>query len=83
VRKNASAAGVGVRPSTRELWVLRAVASGVVDRDLRYGGLCTLDGRAVGWTVAVLALRGLVAFDVDGFSRPHLTRRGQSRLDLG
>ncbi|HEY5978325.1 MAG TPA: hypothetical protein VIT41_01710 [Microlunatus sp.] len=79
--KNSSAGGVGIRPSTRQLWVLRAVASGLVGRDPQYGGLCTLDGRAVGWTVAVLALRGLVAFDVDAFSRPHLTRRGQTRLD--
>ena len=72
----------GVRPSTRELWVLRAVASGLVDRDLRHGGLCTLDGRAVGWTVAALALRGLIAFDIDAFSRPHLTRRGRNRLTI-
>ena len=77
-----SAGDVDVRLSTRELWVLRAVATGRVDRESRYGGLCTLDGRAVGWTVVVLALRGLIAFDIDAFSRPHLTRRGRSRLDI-
>jgi len=70
------------RLSTRELWVLRAVAAGQLDREPRNGGLCTLDGRAVGWTVAVLALRGLIAFEIDAFSRPHLTHRGRSRLDV-
>lgn len=79
---SSSAADVDVRLSTRELWVLRAVATGQVDRDPRYGGLCTLDGRSVGWTVVVLALRGLIGFDIDAFSRPHLTRRGWSRLDV-
>ena len=53
-----SGADVDVRLSTRQLWVLRAVATGRIDRLPRYGGLCTLDGRAVWWTVAVLALRG-------------------------
>jgi hypothetical protein len=76
-----SVGDVDARLSTRQLWVLRAVAAGRIDRDSRYCGLCTLDGRSVWWTVVVLALRGLVAFDLDPLRSPYLTRRGQTRLD--
>ena len=75
------AAGDGdVGVSTRQLWVLQAVATGRIDRDPWYGGLCTLEGRSVWWTMVVLALRGLIVFDVAALGPPHLTRRGQARL---
>jgi hypothetical protein len=61
VTTSVSAEDVDVRLSTRELWVLGAVATGQVDREPRYGGLCTLDGRSVGSTVVGLALGGLIA----------------------
>jgi len=66
--------------STRQLWVLWAIACQQVERNPMYGGLCTLDGSSVGWTVTVLALRGLIAFEPVPLSRPHLTRRGHAVL---
>lgn len=64
--------------STRQHWVLLAVADRRIDRDPRYGGLCTVDGHCVSWAVASLALRGLVAFDPLLSGLPRLTRRGQA-----
>jgi hypothetical protein len=69
-----------IRLSTRQLWVLWAVARQQVVRNPMYGGLCTLDGSSVSWTVTVLALRGLIAFEPVPLSQPHLTRRGHGVL---
>jgi len=68
------------RLTTRQLWLLMAVACERVERRAMYGGLCTVDGRSVCWTVMTLALRGLIAFDPMPLSQPHLTRRGQDLL---
>lgn len=69
--------------TTRQLWVLQAVAAGRVDHDPLYGDLAThiLDGHSVSGTIFGLALRGLVACDPLLPSAPHLTRRGHTTLD--
>lgn len=72
--------GSRTRLTTRQLWVLLAVARGRVDRDPMYGGICTLDGHSVSWTMTVLAVRGLIAFDPILPSPPQLTRRGDAVL---
>ena len=69
-----------VRLTTRQLWVLLAVARGRVDRDPMYGGICMLEGHSVSWTATVLAVRGLVAFDPMLPTRPRLTKRGDAVL---
>ena len=66
--------------STRQLWVLLAVRGERVNRDPSYGGLCTIEGRSVCWTVMMLVLRGLIAFNPLMPTHPHLTQRGQTVL---
>lgn len=66
--------------STRQLWVLLAVRGERINRDPSYGGLCTIEGRSVCWTVMMLVLRGLIAFNPLMPTHPHLTRRGQAVL---
>lgn len=65
--------------------VLRGVGAGRVSRDPLYGDLAPwiLDGRSVSWPLAVLALRGLVRFDVFGVEAPKLTARGLEMLLAG
>lgn len=63
--------------TTRQHWVLLAVAQGRIERDPRYGGLCTLDGDCVSWAVAALVLRRLVSFEPLLSGLPRLTRRGR------
>ena len=66
------------RLSTRQLWVLHAVARHRIDYELLYGDLSayTLDGRTVSWTLTGLAVRGLVAFDPFTPGPPHITTLG-------
>lgn len=66
--------------STRQLWVLLAVRGDRVSRDPSYGGVCTLEGQSVCWTIMMLVLRGLIAFNPLMPSHPHLTPRGQAVL---
>ncbi len=67
-------------PSTRELYVLRCLSNGQVQRH----GLCgdlepyLVDGHSVDGSLTLLALRGLVAFDVTGVVR--MTTRGREAL---
>ncbi|BAK35075.1 hypothetical protein MLP_20610 [Microlunatus phosphovorus NM-1] len=66
--------------STRQLWVLLAVRGDRVNRDPSYGGVCTVEGQSVCWTVMMLVLRGLIAFNPLMSSHPYLTHRGQAVL---
>lgn len=66
--------------STRQLWVLMAVRGQRVSRDPSYGGVCTVEGNSVCWTIMTLVLRGLIAFNPLAPSHPHLTPRGQAVL---
>ena len=66
------------RLSTRQLWVLHAVAQHRIDHELLHGDLSgyTLDGRPVSWTLTALAVRGLVAFDPFTPGPPNITVLG-------
>ena len=68
--------------TTRQLWVLQAVANGQIEHDLLHGDLagCTLDGDDVSWTLSHLALRGLVAFNPLTPGPPQLTGPGAETL---
>ncbi|MFT4167119.1 MAG: hypothetical protein QM650_17925 [Microlunatus sp.] len=66
--------------STRQMWVLMAVRGDRVNRDPSYGGVCTVEGHSVCWTIMMLVLRGLIAFNPLVPSHPHLTSRGQAVL---
>lgn len=68
--------------TTRQQWVLQAVADGRIHHDRLYGDLAPfdLDGHPVDWTITALAVRGLVTFDPLLPSPPHLTRRGTTTL---
>lgn len=63
---------------TRMCRVLRGVGAGRVSRDRLYGDLAPwmLEGRSVSWPLVLLALQGLVRFDVFGVEAPRLTARG-------
>lgn len=68
----------GSRLSTRQVWVLQAVADGRVDRDPIYGDLAPhmLGGRSVSCTITGLALRGYVGFEPMLPSCARITPRG-------
>ena len=66
--------------STRQLWLLLAVRGQQVSRDPSYGGVCTIEGRSVCWTIMMLVLRGLIAFNPLVPTHPFLTPRGQAVL---
>lgn len=66
--------------TTRQLWVLMAVRGERVSREPSYGGVCTVEGNSVCWTVMTLVLRGFIAFNPLEPTRPHLTPRGQAVL---
>jgi hypothetical protein len=67
------------RLTTKQVWVLLAVAHGRVRRLIEFGELAVheLDGRSVSWTVTTLAVRGLVLIDPTCPGPPQLSRRGQ------
>ena len=66
-----------------ELEVLRAIESGLVNRDPQYGDLAPwmLGTRQVSWSVTLLVLHGLVRLGVFGFGPPQITARGLRMLD--
>ena len=68
---------------TRELEVLRAIRDGLVNRDLQYGDLAPwmLGTRPVSWSVALLALHGLIRLGALGLGPPQITPRGLRMLD--
>lgn len=70
------------RLSTRQIWVLQAVADGRLEHDILLGDLAgfSVDGRSVGWTVIALAVRRLVVFDPLQPGPPRLTQRGSAAL---
>ena len=66
-----------------ELEVLRAIGSGLVNRDPLYGDLAPwmLGTRQVSWSVTLLVLHGLVRLGVLGLGPPQITARGRRMLD--
>jgi hypothetical protein len=66
-----------------ELEVLRAIGSGLVNRDPLYGDLAPwmLGTRQVSWSVTLLVLHGLVRLGVFGLGPPQITARGLRMLD--
>jgi hypothetical protein len=66
------------RLTTKQIWVLLAVAHGRVRRLPEFGELSVheLDGRSVSWTITALAVRRLVMIDPTQPGPPQLTRRG-------
>ncbi|GAA3623839.1 hypothetical protein [Microlunatus ginsengisoli] len=71
-----------LRLTTRQVWVLQAVADGRLEYDVLLGELAgfAVDGCPVGWTVIGLAVRGLVVFDPLRPGPPRLARRGAAVL---
>jgi len=72
----------GGRLTTRQVWVLQAVARGQIEHDPLHGDLaaCTLNGASVNWTLTGLAFRGLIAFDPWTPGPPRLTSPGADAL---
>jgi hypothetical protein len=68
------------RLSTRQLWVLLAVAEGTVQPDPLLDNCYLLHGRSVSWTLTILILRRLVQLNPLLPGPPGLTRRGQHTL---
>ncbi|HET9647588.1 MAG TPA: hypothetical protein VFP34_05075 [Microlunatus sp.] len=68
--------------TTRQVWVLLAVAESRIDFDPSLPELpCyTVDGRAAQWPLTVLALRGLIMFNPWLPGPPRLTRAGTAAL---
>jgi hypothetical protein len=66
--------------STRQLWVLLAVAEGTVQPDPLLDNSYLLRGRSVSRTLSLLVLRRLVQLNPLLPSPPRLTRRGQDAL---
>ena len=65
------------RMSTRQLWVLLAVAEGTVEPDPLLDNCYLLRGQSVSWTLIILVLRRLVRLKAVLPGPPRLTRRGQ------
>ncbi|HEY5981255.1 MAG TPA: hypothetical protein VIT41_16645 [Microlunatus sp.] len=63
--------------------MLRAISEGRVTRDLTYGDLAPwmLDGRAVSWSVTVLAAHGYIVLKNTGVGPALLTTRGETTLN--
>ena len=68
--------------TTKQIWVLLAVADGRVRRLLEYGELAQheLDGQPVSWTISALAVHRLVLIDPLRPGPPRITRRGRQVL---
>jgi hypothetical protein len=67
----------------RELEVLYAIRSGLVNRGLLYGDLTPwmLGTRQVSWSVTLLVLHGLIRLGAFGFGPPQITAKGSRLLD--